>query len=380
VKILQVQGLVAGGGAEVHTLILSRGLIARGHKVTLAAPSNDEPLMAEFESAGCEIVWLPSGPSWRSLFDLRGGRVLAKVVEQRGIDIIHSHLWNADVPSWIAARLSRRPVVATLHGPTMPIHLPRKWYHRAHHRIYSQILRRMDAIIAISQFMKDFTVEDLRISPDLIHVIHNCSDVSRYQGSVDVLSVRRSLDIDRDAPIAILVGELTGRKGVLEFIDAAKIAHGRVPTARFLLAGRGDLEEAARLRVSELGLDGVVRFLGWRSDVPDLLRASDLLAVTSLKEGFGRTITEAMSSGLPVVSFDSGAPREIIAHGQTGILVAERDPEAFGQAMISILSDPSLRKSMGEAGLALARARFDIPVFVSATEALLSRAIERKNR
>ena len=238
----------------------------------------------------------------------------------------------------------------------------------------------MDGIIAISQFVKDFTTEDLQIPPDAIDVIHNCSDVGLYQRPADVLSVRGALEIDPSAPIAILVGELTGRKGVLEFIEAARVAHASVPAARFLLAGRGDLEQAARRRVAELGLDDAVRFLGWRSDVPDLLRASDLLAVTSLKEGFGRTITEAMSSGLPVVSFDSGAPREIIADGETGILVPDRDPTAFGEAMISVLSNPARRKAMGEAGLALARARFDVPIFLGATEALLTRVLQRAGR
>lgn len=374
-RVLQVQGLVAGGGAEIHTLILSRGLIGRGHQVFLAAPPNDEPLMNEYEEAGCEIVWMPSGPSWRSLFDWRAGAALARFVEEHEIDVIHSHLWNADVAAWIAGRLSGRPVVATLHGPTMPIHLPRRWYHRVHHWIYARFLARMDSIIAISQFMKEFTVEDLRIDADAIQVIHNCSDVDRYQAPVDVAGVRASLGLGVDAPTAILVGELTGRKGTLEFIQAAAVAVEKVPDAHFLLAGRGDLEGAARRLAEDLGVADSVHFLGWRADIPELLRASDLLAVTSLLEGFGRTITEAMSSSLPVVSFDSGAPAEIIVHGKTGILVANRDAVAFGEAMAEVLADPGKRRTMGDAGLEAARARFDTPVFVSATEEVLRRVV-----
>lgn len=378
-RVLQVQGLVAGGGAEVHTLILSRGLIERGHEVILAAPRNDEPLMADYEAAGCEVVWMESGPSWRSLFDWRTGKALGDFAASREVDVIHSHLWNADIAAWIAGRICDRPVVATLHGPTMPIHLPRRWYHRVHHRIYSLFLRRMDAIIAISQFMKDFTIDDLGIPADAIEVIHNCSDVDLYQKPVDVEAVRRELGFEADVPVAILVGELTGRKGTIEFIEAARVALERVETARFVLVGRGDLEQAAAQRATELGIADSVHFLGWRSDVPELLRASDLLAVTSLKEGFGRTITEAMSSGLPVVAFDSGAPGEIVVDGETGVLVAERDATAFGEAMAGLLADPETRRKMGAEGLRVARERFDTPVFVAATESVLARVTEERD-
>lgn len=377
-KVMQVQGLVAGGGAEVHTLILSRGLIEKGHEVILAAPRNDEPLMDEYRAAGCRIHWMTRGPSWRSLFDLRAGQDLARVVEENDVDVIHSHLWNADVAAWLAGRRTSTPVVATLHGPTMPIHLPRAWYHRAHHWIYARFLARMDGIIAISQFMKDFTVEDLGLDPARIDVIHNCSDVDQYRQPVDVSAVRRSLGLGEDAPVAIIVGELTGRKGTLEFVEAARTTLEHVPAAHFLFAGRGDLEEAARARSRELGIADAMHFLGWRRDVPDLLRSSDLLAVTSLKEGFGRTITEAMSSELPVVAFDSGAPGEIVVDGRTGLLVSERDPVPFGEAMARILSDPPLRREMGRAGLEVARERFDVPVFVDATEEVLERVVRSR--
>ena len=96
-----------------------------------------------------------------------------------------------------------------------------------------------------------------------------------------------------------------------------------------------------------------------------------MLAVTSREEGFGRTITEAMSSSLPVVSFDSGAPREIIVEGETGYLVEPDDVGAFAARLTRLLRDPEARERMGAAGLERARSRFDIGPFVDATERIL---------
>lgn len=376
-RILQVQGLVAGGGAEVHTLILSQGLIERGHDVVFAAPYNEDPLMKRVTEVGCSVHFLPARPGWMRLLDIAAARELATLIRSKRIDIVHTHLWNADTIGWMAARWTKIPIVSTIHGPTMPVHLDQRWYHRVHHRIYASMLRRMDRVIAISNFVKEYTAEDLGIPAESMTVVHNCSDIDAYQREFDVAATRAESGLPLNAPLVTIVGELTGRKGIMEFIEAAAIIAQQAPLTHFVLVGRGPLEDAARTKAKELGIASQTHFLGWRPDIPELLAASDVLAVTSRKEGFGRTITEAMASSLPVVSFDSGAPREIIDDGTTGYLVPPGDIDGFGMRVSELLKNEDLRRRMGSAGLERARSHFDTPVFVDSTEKVLIEASRR---
>lgn len=336
--------------------------------------------MEQIAAAGCVIHYLPARPSWIRLFDIVAAHKLSRIIRDERIDIVHTHLWNADVIGWMAARWTGTPIVSTVHGPTMPVHLRQRWYHRLHHRIYAMMLRRMDRVVAISDFVKRYTARDLGIPEGLMTVVHNCSEIDAYQEKHDLVAIRAKIEVPENALVVIIVGELSGRKGILEFIEAAGTIAKRVPNSHFVLVGRGPLEKAARERARELDITPRTHFLGWRPDIQELLRASDVLAVTSKKEGFGLTITEAMASSLPVVAFDSGAPREIIAHGDTGFLVPADDVDEFARRTVEILENAELRHRMGAAGLARARECFDTPVFVANTERILIEAANHARR
>ena len=378
-RIVQVQGLVGGGGSEVHTSILSRGLRDRGHDVLLAIPDQDHWIEPEVEAAGVSVARFPVVPTWRKLFDLSGGEWLAKQAREFDADVIHTHIWNADVMGFFARQRTRIPVVATLHGPTISVAIRKNALHHLHHLIYSKMLVRLDRIIAISDFVGDFVADDLSIERDLIDVVHNCSEVDRYRIEVDREAKLAEIGILGDAIVSTIVGELSPRKGILEYVESAGLVAAKVGNAHFLIIGRGVLHEQATALARKLGIADRVHFVGQRSDVPELLRASDLLAVTSYQEGFGRTITEGMSSELPVVSFASGATPEIIVDGETGYLTPEGDVEAFAAACIRLMESSSLRSEFGRAGLARARSEFDVGVFVDRTERILLEAARKES-
>jgi glycosyltransferase involved in cell wall biosynthesis len=379
-KILQVQGQAAEGGAEVHTFLLSRGLIGRGHEVYLAAPDTPSTAITRAEAAGCHLHRFSPVPTWRGILDYGTGRRLARLVREEGIELIHSHLWYGDVIAAVASVLTSVPVVTTLHGPYIPITIERRPIHDVHRLLYRGVLTRMQRIIAISGFVKDLAVCDLRLRPGAIDVVHNCSDVSLYQQDRDTEATRSALGLEPEHVVVSIVGELTQRKGILAFVDVAARIARECPDARFLLVGDGPLRDQAEASARAQGCDNAMVFAGWRKDIPELMAASDILAVTSYKEGFGRTITEAMSSAIPVISFDSGAPREIIVHGETGYLVPEGDVEQFAGFGVRLIADAALRRRLGEAGLARARAEFDIPPFVEKTEKILREAVGERQR
>ena len=279
-----------------------------------------------------------------------------------------------------AGRWTGTPVVATIHGPTIATTIERRWHHRLHLGFYAFLMRRMQRLIAISAFSRDYVARDLGIPAERIDVVYNCSDVAAYDLDVDRARVREGMGVPADARVLIIVGELTARKGILEFVEVAARVSADLPDSHFVLVGSGELEGPGRARAAELGVSDRVHFLGWRSDVPELLAASDALAVCSYGEGFGRTITEAMSSRLPVLAFDSGAPKELIVDGETGFLVGEGDVEAFARRAVELLGSPAMLTRMGEAGLDRARRMFDLDLFVDSTERVLREAVEGRAR
>jgi glycosyltransferase involved in cell wall biosynthesis len=155
-----------------------------------------------------------------------------------------------------------------------------------------------------------------------------------------------------------VVGALTPLKGQDVFLDAAAHVAARVPEARFLVVGGEPYRTEARLgyaatlgeRVRALGLAGRVDFLGERDDAPAVIANLDVLVQPSRgPEGLGRTILEAMACAVPVVAVDRWGPREIVAHGETGLLVPPNDAAALADAMARLAGDVALRARLGEA-------------------------------
>jgi len=188
-------------------------------------------------------------------------------------------------------------------------------------------------------------------------------------GEVERFRIREELPLR--APVAVCVSNFYPYKGHGELLSAIGRVVPAFPEATFLLAGRdaGTLEET-RERAGRLGIAGNIRFLGNRTDVPDLLRASDLFVHPSREEGFSNAILEAMSAGLPVAAFDVGGNPEAVVHGETGLLAPARDALRLAGALAELLADPGKRKAMGEAGRRRAADRFSLPRMVRETESL----------
>lgn len=376
-KILQIQGLAAQGGAEIHTSILSTGLLERGHEIIIAAPNTKSKPIDDAEAAGCRVVHFKQVRSWIRLFDVRAGALVADLVRKEKIDLVHSHLWNADVLAIMAKFATGVPAVATMHGPYITSTTKRRAIHHLHRAIYRRLMRRMNRIIAISNFVKQISMEDLDMGPDQIDVVYNCSDVALYNRPRERGKIRNALGVAESDVVFGLIGEITERKGPLEFVQAgiSILREGR--PVKFMLVGDGPMRAECERLIGQAGFEDRFIFTGYRTDVPDLLAAMDVLAVTSVREGFGRTITEAMSTGLPVIAYDSGAPAEIIIDGTTGFLVPDLDVNGLSIRMHMLQEDSDLRTRLGKAGLKRAITEFDIPVFIARTERILLEAAGR---
>jgi glycosyltransferase involved in cell wall biosynthesis len=173
--------------------------------------------------------------------------------------------------------------------------------------------------------------------------------------------IRTALGTPLDRPVILMVGRLVAEKGYPELIEAMR----NVDAVLWIVGERlasdhaGGINAAVAAAESDPVLKSRIRLLGYRSDVPDLLRAADIFTLPSHREGMPRSIIEAMLTGLPVVATDIRGSREEVVDGQTGLLVPVRDAQALASALQRLAGDPALRAKLGAAGLVRARDLYD---------------------
>jgi len=203
----------------------------------------------------------------------------------------------------------------------------------------------VDAIISVSQDTKSRREASWQNIKS--HVIYNGVDTSS-SGNRD--ATRRTLELG-DRVTGIIVARIDTLKGHDTLLTATAELKTRYPKLVILIVGDGTERSNREKLAHELGLDEKkVRFLGFRSDIPDLLAASDFFVLPSLTEGLPLSVLEAMSMKLPVIATSVGGIPELVTDGETGILIPPKDPVALAEAMARIIGDPDLRKRMGEAG------------------------------
>ena len=186
---------------------------------------------------------------------------------------------------------------------------------------------------------------------------------------------RRELGYSPEELLFICLARFYPQKNHKTLLEAFAAGPGRLPNARLLLAGDGDLREAAEAQARSLGMGDKVRFLGRRGDVAALLGASDAFVLASLWEGNPLAVMEAMASGLPVVVTSVGGVPELVEHELSGILVPPGDAPALSAGMMRVAADQLLRRSYGARAAKRAKERFDHRVMVSAYERLYERLL-----
>jgi glycosyltransferase involved in cell wall biosynthesis len=179
--------------------------------------------------------------------------------------------------------------------------------------------------------------------------------------------VRESLGIPPDAPVVGTVANFRTEKGHRYLLEAAVLVRQSLPDARFVLVGHGPLEDALRRQVRQMQLEPNVIFTGTRNDAPRLTASFDVFALPSVYEGLSVALIEALCVGTPVVVTRTGGLMEVISDDVNGVTVPARDPVALGSAIVALLSDPSRRRRLAEAGKIRAE-DFDIRRAVHRTE------------
>lgn len=163
-----------------------------------------------------------------------------------------------------------------------------------------------------------------------------------------------------DAPLLFSAGALVGHKDHATLLEAFALVREEFPEAWLLIAGEGELLQPLESKVAALGLAESVRFLGYRADVPAITQAADLYISSSWSEGLGTSVLEALGCGTPVVATDAGGVREMVRHGETGLLVPARDAQALAAAMLEALLQPERATELARKGRRMVAKEFSV--------------------
>lgn len=327
------------GGAEEHLLTVLRNIDTNSFCPTVCCIREKEQIGEEIEKLGIEVLSLKR---MSKRIDFRIVSDLRKIIRQRDIHLVHSHLYHANMYGRIAAFLSGIRSVITEHN----VYLKK---YKLHRRFVNWLLaKRTGRIIAVSEMVRNYVIARDWIGSGEVEVIHNGIDLSRFSSRLGRADAREKLGIPADCFLLGIVGRLSEQKGHIYLVRAMPSLKERIPEIKLLVIGPGALETSLKKEAASLGLGESVLFLGSRRDIPDLLAALDVFVMPSLWEGLPIALLEAMSFSLPVVVSEVGGVAEIVVNGKNGFLVPPRDGAALFRTISGLYNRRDLRTVLGE--------------------------------
>jgi glycosyltransferase involved in cell wall biosynthesis len=295
---------------------------------------------------------------------------LVRFLRQERIDVVHSHLFGSNALGSVTARLAGTPVmVAHEHMWSFDGEPLRRAIDR------EVIGRLADTFIAVSEDARQQMIKRVRLPEDKVVVIRNgIKDLP----PVDRTAARRQLGIPNDRVVVASVGLLRPEKAFEVLLRATAIVKRSVPELLTVIVGEGPERPRLEALTSDLGIDGELRLLGYRGDVPTVLGASDICVCCSDYEGGPLSVMEYMAAGKPVISTNTGGLPELVESEITGLLVDVRDPQGLAAAIERLLTDPDLRDRLGEEGRRRATTQLSFGRTLSEVEDLYLRLLGQK--
>jgi len=357
------------GGAEKVVAQIAAHL-SKDRYNTLVSCLYDPGLVAdEIVKNGIQVVDLGTRSKW----DVRAAYQLFRLLRRENIQILHSHLFHANLLGRIAGKMAGVPIIiSTRHSVAIG--------GKGRELINRWTTGWSDVTIAVSEQVRDAEMRWTGLGPGRLVTIYNGIDTERFRSldPKEADAFRHEFQIDQDAPLIGIIARFHREKGHSILIDASPGILDRFPKAKILLVGEGDTRAAIEEEVHTLGLSDSIMFAGIRQDIPRVLSALDLFVLPSLWEGMPIVILEAMAAGLPVVATRVGGIPEVVEDGVTGLLVPPRDPEALAEAIIALLQDRKRAEAMGRAGRKRVEKHFSAERMVHQTEALYEELIKEK--
>ena len=339
-------------GGEQQTLYLLQGLIKRKLNSHLVCQP-DSPLARAAATVGVTVFPL----RMHGEIDFFAAYRLRKLLRKYRYDIIHCHTSHAHTLAFLA---SWGTTIRRLVTRRVDFSILRHSFLKLSGIKYRYM---SDYYIAISQKIKDVMVLD-GIAAERIFVVHSGIDPNRFstESCQELIS---EFTIKNDEKVVINVAHLAGHKGQKYLVRAIPAVLERFPRTRFFIVGGGELMEELKALAVSLGLDDELVFTGFREDVGAFYRLADLFVMSSVEEGLGTAVLDALAMGKPVVATHSGGIPEMITDGENGLLVPARNPSALADGISEMLADSDKAEQMAARGPELVKTRFSIEAMVA---------------
>ena len=350
-------------GGQNQALLTVLGLRARGHRAVLVA--HPDGVLAKRASEGHDLIRLAPAHE----VDFAAGFRFSRVLRDLKPDLVHAHDPHAVSMAAMALstmKASSRPLLVA--ARRVDFHLKQNAFSRWKYKLVDLMICSSDVILAMA-------IQD-GIAADRGVTVHEGIDVERIE-SMPAADAHKELWLPPHAPLVGNIAALVPHKGQRFLVEAAPRVVRAMPDTIVLVFGEGPLRQPLQQQIKTLGLESYVRLVGFRPDVLALLKSFDVFVMSSITEGLGTSILDAMAASRPVVATAAGGIPEAVEHGVTGLVVPPQHPAELADAILALLKDPELRARMGAAGLARARERFTADRMVDATIAAYEAAAGR---
>jgi glycosyltransferase involved in cell wall biosynthesis len=345
-KVLQLIPTLDRSGAEKQMVMLAKGLPRDRFQVEVAALTRSGPLEAELRDSGIPVTVIGKPLKVDPIALSR----LVRFLKAGSFDVVQTWIFAANAYGRVASRLAKVPVVVVAE---MAVDL---WKGRGERWVDRRLSTWCECLVGNSHAVVDF-YRGLGVPEDRLAMIYSGVE-DEEPPAIDPSEVRAEFGFAADAPMVLFAGRLAEQKRVDDLLKALDLIQHVQPDVRTLIAGDGPLRERLEETALAYRLDGRVRFLGHREDVPRLLAAADILVLPSSYEGLPNVVLEAMRFRKPVVATAAPGTTELVVDGETGLLVPIGDQVRLCRAIRDLARDPAQARRLGEAGRARVEAHF----------------------
>jgi len=361
------------GGTETQAVELALRLPVSEYEIMMGCLRAEGPLLEKLRGSAVNVrEFHPSGglDSAAGLYELIR---LARYLRREKFDVVHTHdLWSnlMGVP---AARLAGVPAIVSSRRDLAHF----DWYQGKRRHWLRRIQNLSGVVLANATPIRDALISEDGFAPEKLRVIHNGVDTEKFQRAQRDRA-RLFPDVGNEM-LVVLVGNMhSDVKGHPSLIAAAPTVVREFPEVRFVLAGEGESRPTFAAQVAQLGLEGAFKFLGRRSDIPEILASCDMAVLPSRAEGLPNAVLEYMAAGLPTIATRVGGIAELVQDGVTGLLVPAENANALAGALLRFLRDPEQARQIANNGQRFAVENFSFERLIREIDELYAELLERR--
>lgn len=376
IRLLHLITELVIGGAQDNTLLTVEGLDPAVYEIDVAAAPGGGWVERARRAAARVHLLTHMRREIAPRHDLPALGEVYRLLRREHYDIVHTHSSKAGLIGRVAARLAGVPVVVhTVHGfPFNDLTYPR-WLRAAYVWLERLGARCCDCLVMVAELNKEEALRR-RIAPaEMMHVVYSGIDLRRFARLPHQRETRERLGLAPAGRVVGTVGRLSACNAPLTFVAAARALLERYPDLEVVIAGDGELRPQVEQAIAN---DPRIRLLGFRSDIPDILAALDVFLFPNLWGGLGRSVTEALAAGIPVVAFPVNGVPELVIDGVTGLHARVGDAADLAAKAALLLDQPELATRLAAAGRRRVFEHFSAERMVADLDALYRQLLAAK--